>query len=94
MKLELSPDDLAGIARDLVPHLRDVLGGADAPSPWMTTAEAIEYTRVRPGTFTKLAAEGRIPSHGTPKSKLYFRPEVDAALLRGYRAADTTKNGD
>jgi len=55
----------------------------DRRSPWMTTVEAIDYTRLPEGTFRKLAASGAIPSHGG-RSKLFHRAEVDEAL--GYVA--------
>ena len=47
---------------------------------WLTTAEAIEYSRLPEGTFRKLAACGKIPSHGG-RAKLFYRPELDRALL-------------
>jgi hypothetical protein len=49
-------------------------------TPWLTTAEAIEYSRLPEGTFRKLAACGKIPSHGG-RAKLFYRPELDRALL-------------
>jgi hypothetical protein len=48
-------------------------------SPWMTTEEAIRYSRLAEGTFRKLAASGSIPSHGG-RSKIFHRVEVDHAL--------------
>ena len=53
-------------------------------SPWRTTAEAIEYTRLPEGTFRKLAAAGRFPSHGG-RRKLFHVDELDRAL--GYTDA-------
>lgn len=47
---------------------------------WMSKAEAIAYTRLAPGTFTMLAASGRLPSHGG-KTKVFNRDELDLALL-------------
>ena len=49
-------------------------------SPWLTTAEAIDYTRLAEGTFRKLAASGKIPSHGG-RAKLFYQPELDQSLL-------------
>lgn len=48
-------------------------------TPWMTTDEAIAYTRIPAGTFDKLAARGRIPSHSADggRRKLYHREELD-----------------
>jgi hypothetical protein len=54
--------------------------GGDQRTPWLTTAEAIDYTRLAEGTFRKLAASGKIPSHGG-RSKLFYRPELDETLL-------------
>ncbi len=48
-------------------------------SPWLSKDEAIEYTRLPRGTFEKLAADGRIPSHGG-KTKVFNRAELDRAL--------------
>jgi excisionase family DNA binding protein len=51
-------------------------------TPWMTTDEAIAYTRIPAGTFDKLAARGRIPSHSADggRRKLYHREELDRYL--------------
>ena len=48
-------------------------------SPWMTSEEAIEYSRLPAGTFRKKAAAGEIPCHGG-RTKVFHRAEVDAAL--------------
>lgn len=50
------------------------------PGPWLTTAEAIQYTGLPDGTFRKLAACGKIPSNGG-RTKIFFRPETNQALL-------------
>src|SRR4051794_23047002 len=50
-------------------------------SPWMDKTQAIAYSRLRQGTFEKLAADGRIPSHGG-KRKVFHQAEVDDALRR------------
>ena len=63
--VELSDTAVDAIAAAVAQRLEarlDELTGRD--SPWMSTAEAIAYTRIPEGTFRKLAAEGRIPSHG------------------------------
>ncbi len=58
--------------------LKDRLNG---DTPWMTTEEAAAYTRIRPGTFAKLAARGAIPSHSDGgKRNLYHRAELDDYL--------------
>jgi hypothetical protein len=57
-----------------------VAASQDEPTPWLTTTEAIAYTRLPEGTFRKLAACGKIPSHGG-RTKLFYRPEIDQALL-------------
>jgi hypothetical protein len=83
VKLELSPEDLAGIARDLAPQLAELLQGATAPpsTPWMRTDEAIAHSRLGKSTFEKLAAEGRLhASGGTARAKLYHRAELDEQL--------------
>ena len=49
------------------------------PRQWLNTQEAIEYTRLREGTFRHLMAAGRIPAHGG-KSKVFHRPELDEAV--------------
>jgi excisionase family DNA binding protein len=53
-----------------------------SPTPWMTTDEAVAYTRIPPGTFEKLAARGRVPSHSVDggRRKLYHREELDHFL--------------
>lgn len=69
------------LADRLAPKLAAVVA-IDSPngSPWLTTAEAVEYSRLPEGTFRKLAASGKIPSHGG-RAKLFYRPEIDRALL-------------
>lgn len=65
----------------LAPRVAEIVN-RDLPgsSPWLTTTEAIEYSRLPDGTFRKLAACGKIPSHGG-RAKVFFRPEIDQALL-------------
>lgn len=60
-----------------------------ADTPWMTTEEAIAYTRIPAGTFDKLAARGRIPSHSADggRRKLYHRDELDRFLGYARRQA-------
>jgi excisionase family DNA binding protein len=77
-----SHSPLEALAEALAEHLAARLRFASGASPWMTTAEAIEYTRIPKGTFEKLSADGVIPSHGG-RRKLFHRDEVDQALL-GY----------
>lgn len=75
--LELLASELA---TRLAPKIAEIVN-KDAPrSPWLTTLEAIDYSRLPEGTFRKLAASGKIPSHGG-HTKLFYRPEVDQALL-------------
>ena len=69
------------LAERLAPRMLDLIDKDQlAGSPWLTTLEAIEYSRVPEGTFRKLAASGRIPSHGG-RTKVFYRPEIDQALL-------------
>lgn len=78
------------IADRLAPRLSKLAAPDPASAtPWLTTAEAIKYTRLPEGTFRKLAACGKIPSHGG-RSKLFYRPELDETLLtlRGMAGAD------
>jgi hypothetical protein len=75
-------DELAErLAERLAPRVADLmLDRAGQTSPWLTTSQAIAYTALPEGTFRKLAACGKIPSHGG-RSKIFFRPELDEALL-------------
>jgi hypothetical protein len=68
------------LAQHLAPLLAELVSGQDAGSPWLTTYEAVEYTRLPESTFRKLASCGKIPSHGG-RAKLFYRPELDTALL-------------
>ena len=65
----------------IAPRVAELLN-LDSPtaSPWLTTLEAIEYSRLPEGTFRKLAASGTIPCHGG-RAKVFYRPEIDQALL-------------
>ena len=75
-------DELAErLAERLAPHLAKLVSPAPAPSsPWLTTTQAIAYSGLPEGTFRKLAACGKIPSHGG-RTKLFYQPELDQALL-------------
>jgi hypothetical protein len=75
-------DELADrLVERLAPRLAEVLSFAPGQaSPWLPTPQAIAYTGLPEGTFRKLAASGRIPSHGG-RRKLFYRPELDQALL-------------
>jgi hypothetical protein len=76
--LHLLADELA---TRLAPKVAELMAdGSPESSPWLTTTQAIEYSRLPEGTFRKLAACGKIPSHGG-RSKLFYRPELDRALL-------------
>ena len=64
------------VAQEVARELRDELGSS---SPWMSTQEAIAYSRLPAGTFRKKAASGEIPSHGG-KTKVFHKAEIDRAL--------------
>lgn len=70
----------ARVADQLATEVGRLLTETRGSGPWLTTAEAIKYTALPEGTFRKLAACGKIPSHGG-RSKIFYRPEVDQALL-------------
>lgn len=85
MRLELDLDRLADeVATRVAAQLADRLA-PDSASPWMVMDEAITYTRIPAGTFRKLVAAGRIPTHGG-RRKLFHREELDAALRGGGRS--------
>lgn len=83
-------DDLTGavvrlladeLADRLVSRVTEILPvGSSHSTPWLTTAEAIDYSRLPEGTFRKLMSSGKIPSHGG-RAKLFYRPEIDQALM-------------
>ncbi len=68
------------VADQIAPQLARMVTESHGYGPWLTTAEAIKYTGLPGGTFRKLAACGKIPSHGG-RSKIFYRPEIDQALL-------------
>lgn len=78
------PAELIEHVADLIARRAfDLLAERMVPgTPWMTTEEAVAYTRIPPGTFEKLAARGRIPSHNPDdgRRKLYHREELDRFL--------------
>lgn len=80
--LRLLADELAErLAEHLAPRVAELVSDRPAhTSPWLTTSQAIDYSRLPEGTFRKLAACGKIPSHGG-RAKLFYRPELDQALL-------------
>jgi hypothetical protein len=75
--LRLLADELAD---RVVARVAEKLPSSPDSSPWLTTAEAISYSRLPEGTFRKLMSTGRIPSHGG-RAKLFYRAEIDQALL-------------
>jgi hypothetical protein len=80
------------VAQRLAEHLAPMLAhlasnGSGHGSPWLTTREAVAYSKLPEGTFRKLASSGRIPSHGG-RTKLFYRPEIDDALLDFAGAAE------
>jgi hypothetical protein len=75
-------EDLAQrVAEYLAPRLAHLASnGSGEGSPWLTTREAVAYSKLPEGTFRKLASSGKIPSHGG-RTKVFYRPEIDDALL-------------
>jgi hypothetical protein len=80
--LRLLADELAQrLAEHLAPRIAELVSEQSShSSPWLPTRQAIAYSRLADGTFRKLAACGKIPSHGG-KARLLYRPEIDQALL-------------
>lgn len=79
------------VAAELWPQLERLVADAGGPiSPWLTTTQAIAYTGLPEGTFRKLAACGKIPSHGG-RSKIFYRPEIDQALLSSAGLTEDTR---
>ena len=78
----LLADELAQrVADHLAPRVVELVSQQPGESsPWLTTREAIAYTKLPESTFRKLASCGKIPSHGG-RAKLFYRPEIDHALL-------------
>ncbi len=85
-------DELAGrVAERLAPRVAELVSDRAAhTSPWLTTSQAVEYSRLPEGTFRKLAACGKIPSHGG-RAKLFYRPELDQSLLDFAGLADDAR---
>ena len=54
------------------------------------TRAAITYSGLAESTFRKLAACGKIPSHGG-RAKLFYRPEIDRALLSSKGVAEEAR---
>jgi hypothetical protein len=75
------------LADRLAPRVVELLSQNAPPSPWLSTQEAVDYSSLPESTFRKLASCGKIPSHGG-RTKLFYRPEIDQALL-GFTGLDT-----
>ena len=90
--LSLLTEELAErLAEHLAPRVAELLLGHPAQaSPWLTTSQAIAYAGLPEGTFRKLAACGKIPSHGG-RTKIFYRPELDHALLGSTGLADEAR---
>ncbi len=79
--LAILADEIAERLADRVaPRIAEIVSQGTPASPWLSTREAIAYSGLPAGTFRKLASCGRIPSHGG-RAKLFYRPELDQALL-------------
>jgi excisionase family DNA binding protein len=85
MMLERLVDEVAG--RLAVRVAEVITSPSGSATPWLTTAEAIQYTRLPDSTFRKLVSSGKIPSHGG-RTKLFYRPELDETLLTYSGIAD------
>jgi len=85
-------DELAErLAERLAPRMTELVAARlNQNSPWPTTSEAIAYTGLPEGTFRKLVACGKIPSHGG-RTRIFYRPEVDHALLGFSGLADEAR---
>jgi hypothetical protein len=91
--LRLLADELAErVAEHLAPRVAELVSERPAAhtSPWLTTSQAIEYSRLPEGTFRKLVTCGKIPCHGG-RAKLFYRPELDQALLDLSGLADDSR---
>ena len=88
----LLTDDLAlRVAEHLAPRVTELISERSSDSsPWLTTRQAVSYSGLAESTFRKLAACGKIPSHGG-KAKLFYRPEIDQALLGSKGAAEEAR---
>ena len=77
----LVSDELAKrVAEHLAPKIAQLVShGPVASSPWLTTREAIAYTKLPEGTFRKLASSGRIPSHGG-RAKLFYSQDESSGV--------------
>lgn len=67
-------------------------GRLRSDTPWLTTKEAIAYTKLGERTFERESAAGRIPSHSPEgvQVKLFHRDELDAML--GYPRAGQVRS--
>jgi hypothetical protein len=52
-------------------------------SPWMTTEEAAQYSKIARGTFEKLASGGHWRRHYHARRFVYHRDELDEDLKAG-----------
>ncbi len=88
----LLTDELAQrVAEHVAPRVAELISERSAESsPWLTTRQAIGYSGLPEGTFRKLAASGKIPSHGG-RAKLFYRPEIDQALLASTGLAEEAR---
>lgn len=75
------PEDLVEAFADAVAERVVARLAAREPtsSPWLTTQEAIAYSRLPEGTFRKRMADGQIPSHGG-RARVFHVAELDRAL--------------
>jgi hypothetical protein len=88
----LLADELAQrVAEHLAPRVAELISERSwESSPWFTTRQAIAYSGLAESTFRKLAACGKIPSHGG-RAKLFYRPEIDQALLGSKGVAEEAR---
>lgn len=87
MSVELPTTFVRGLAEAVAEILLERLPSPEPRSPWMRRDEARAYMRLERSTFDKMVADGRIPSHGSERVRLFHRSEVDAAIMRDYAPA-------
>jgi excisionase family DNA binding protein len=87
VSVEIPTALVRGLAEAVAEIVAERLRSPEPSSPWMTKEEARVYMRLEPGTFDKMVSDGRIPSHGSPRVRLFHRSEVDAAVMRDYAPA-------
>lgn len=89
LALELSPEQMADLARELAPLVAaELQGEGGTASPWLSLADAADYLCVSPRTLERELKRG-LRSSEIGRRRLFHRDDLDALAHRNGRRRET-----